>query len=449
MTNSNRPAGTGRSSGLGMPISRGKFIKALGAGAVGIGLSRAAKAQVPPVAATSIDSDDFLPAFNQKLKEAGCPLQIAAIDFLRTGANYYTQRNLHRVWGAFCPNDPKRNHGLQIQHQAINRFYGGGWGQGIVETDVNQAGVLPVPGGPVPDPAWNYFDSSGIFVYTYDPYYNPFENGAWYNPWDESTWTWTRQDVEGAWVNEFNKWIGTGAMQNVDIAYKPYAGARTSLFPWVLSRMFLGKTSSDPIDLSDPIFPKDLFPMPYPSPAELPTDWLTDGPYAFSLSGVQADISFGGWIEQEVLDALQWWGVAGFAVSWWSGDDANQDNLPDHLFSEIYLVRKPSSPDPYIPFFAWGGSGAHSADWYFSLWVEVNGIFLHEIGHTLGLGHFFTPPPTTMNPWISFCAKQPLRCVGNPFDPNFILSNWIMQPAYPTPVDIAGLQLFWRSWPYR
>lgn len=87
--------------------------------------------------------------------------------------------------------------------------------------------------------------------------------------------------------------------------------------------------------------------------------------------------------------------------------DINGDNYLDTALNEIY----------YNDGFNWGINNAPLPQ------IDVQTVALHELGHSLGIGHFGPPPTAVMNPVYAGPRTTPL------------------------PPDLAGMAAVWGSWP--
>jgi len=123
-----------------------------------------------------------------------------------------------------------------------------------------------------------------------------------------------------------------------------------------------------------------------------------------------ADIVHAGWMPPSFFDAVNGEGsgetVLAFSVTfiYIGGDgkptDANKDGYLDTAANEIY----------YNEAFAWTlGSGG----------IDLESVALHELGHSLSIGHIGAPLEAVMNPVYSGIHREP-----NPLDGAALCSVW-------------------------
>jgi hypothetical protein len=125
-----------------------------------------------------------------------------------------------------------------------------------------------------------------------------------------------------------------------------------------------------------------------------------------------ADIVHAGWMPPSFFDAVNGEGsgetVLAFSVTfiYIGGDgnptDVNKDGYLDTAANEVY----------YNEAFAWllgsGGSG-----------IDLESVALHELGHSLGIGHIGAPLEAVMNPVYSGVHRE-----LNPLDGAALCSVW-------------------------
>ncbi len=112
-----------------------------------------------------------------------------------------------------------------------------------------------------------------------------------------------------------------------------------------------------------------------------------------------ADIVHAGWLPPAFFDAVfgpgGGTGVLAFSVSFIfvSGGvptDINGDNYLDAALNEVYYNDAFGAPGPRLGF-PWGINVPLPG-------IDVETVALHEVGHSVDLGHFGPPPPALMNP---------------------------------------------------
>ncbi|MFW9778550.1 MAG: matrixin family metalloprotease [Candidatus Heimdallarchaeota archaeon] len=146
-----------------------------------------------------------------------------------------------------------------------------------------------------------------------------------------------------------------------------------------------------------------------------------------------ADIVHAGWLPAAYFEAVGGpggaRGILAFSVTFiWTDDvtglptDINGDNYLDTALNEVYFNDNFGAPfDPANP--TWDRSGN---PWGIDVplpGIDVETVSLHESGHSLGLGHYGPPPAAVMNPVYAGINQ------------------------YPDPIDIAGMNIVWASWP--
>ena len=156
---------------------------------------------------------------------------------------------------------------------------------------------------------------------------------------------------------------------------------------------------------------------------------LFDSFYDFGDGGnpLLADIVNAGWLPRAYFEAVGGpgggRGILAFSVSFIFIDlatglptDINGDRYLDTALNEVYYNDNFGAPGGDRTGNPWGIDSVLPG-------IDVETIALHENGHSLGLGHFGTPPVAVMNPFYGGVRQQPLA------------------------IDNAGMATLWASWP--
>lgn len=139
-----------------------------------------------------------------------------------------------------------------------------------------------------------------------------------------------------------------------------------------------------------------------------------------------ADIVNAGWLPRAYFEAVGGpgggRGILAFSVSFifidGSGNptDINGDNYLDTALNEVYYNDTFGDPAADRADRPWGIDAPPPG-------IDVETVAFHENGHSLGLGHFGQPPRAAMNPVYAGILQGPL------------------------PIDAAGMNAVWGSWP--
>ncbi len=135
-------------------------------------------------------------------------------------------------------------------------------------------------------------------------------------------------------------------------------------------------------------------------------------PVDYEVGTPVADIVFAGWypIELFVAFAPSFEGrILAFSETYIFVDevtfeptDVNGDGYLDAALNEVYFNDAFGDPDGPRPDRAWALDPAPGSPDF-----DVEGVALHEMGHSLGLGHFGPPPLAAMNPGAANRAGAP------------------------------------------
>lgn len=155
---------------------------------------------------------------------------------------------------------------------------------------------------------------------------------------------------------------------------------------------------------------------------------IFDAFFGFGIFGnpFLADIVNAGWLPKAFFAIFDGTGnnILAFSVTFifvsvpgFVPTDINGDNYLDTALNEVYYNN--TFGDPANPVRAgnpWGINIALPG-------IDVQTVALHENGHSLEVGHFGPPPAAVMNPVYAGIRQSPF------------------------PVDLAGMNAVWQSWP--
>lgn len=139
-----------------------------------------------------------------------------------------------------------------------------------------------------------------------------------------------------------------------------------------------------------------------------------------------ADIVNAGWLPRAFFEAVGGpgggRGILAFSVTFIFVDedgnptDINGDNYLDTALNEVYYNDTFGDPGDDRAGNPWAIDAPLPS-------IDVETVSVHENGHSLELGHFGPPPPALMNPVYAGILQSPL------------------------PIDRAGMNAVWASWP--
>ncbi|HUF34390.1 MAG TPA: matrixin family metalloprotease [Gemmatimonadales bacterium] len=208
----------------------------------------------------------------------------------------------------------------------------------------------------------------------------------------------TAQQTTDAIQRSFATWAADKALGNVELVRRAFPNSDVSIFDELVD-------DAIGVSLFDDFGPAD------------------GDPFAADI----VNVGFLPWLFFEIVGGPGGGdGILAFSVSFIFVDengaptDLNGDNRVDIALNEVYYND------------AWGNPAVENTSdnpWNIGQAlpaIDVETVALHENGHSLQLGHFGSPPP---------------KAVMNPFYGGVLTT--------PLPLDRAGLQSLWSSWPNR